>query len=54
MERGAPDFLSGLEPGAVIKIKLTGAWSEDAKIGRSAERWRPLDLKRKSNGALPY
>ena len=41
MERGPLDFLSGLERGAVIRVQLTGAWSKDAKIGRSAERWRP-------------
>ena len=41
LEHGALDFLSGLEHGAVIRVQLTGAWSEDAKIGWSAERWRP-------------
>ena len=29
-----------LERGAVKSDSL-GAWSEDAKIGRSVERWRP-------------
>ena len=52
MERGALDFLSDLERGAVIRVQLTAVWSEDAKIGRSAEtpEWAPLELKRKSSG----
>ena len=40
IETGSMERWVCVEPGAVMSNSLVG-WSEDAKIGRSAERWRP-------------